>query len=1091
MRLHQLQISAFGPFAGHEAIDFGSLAEHGLFLLNGPTGAGKTSILDAVCFALYGSLPGARQGTRSLKSHHAAADAEPAVVLEFTAQGRRFEVRRTPEWTRPSARSASGWVQQKAATHVRELVDGAWRPLTSRNDEAGALLGEVLGMAREQFTRVVLLPQGEFASFLRAKASERTELLEKLFGTRRFADVEAQLASLAQAARAEAEAAERAAAQPVASLESDLAALVEELPDGLARLVAERGSGPGDPSGDPAEGRAEDCGTGTGTDTAADGREHPDGAHGPVRDQQPIGDHRPVVDPDEPLDPERAAALFGWAGAALGALRDRAAAECEAARAALAQARRMVAEAARGFEDAQELSAARARQAAWESAAADQSRRLDALASHRAATVLSGPLAEAERTAQASARARADASAAAEAAAATGWTPPRTAPGSGLPEAADVRGAASAEEAEAAVLAERIAAERNLADLERQLADAAAALEAHRSAAARAEADAERLGRELDELEAERSRLAVEAAALGSATLEADAAEDIVKAVEDHARALRALTDATSEHGERRAEALNAKESWLGLRELRLGQAAAELAAHLDEGAPCPVCGSAEHPAPARGTEDPLLLVDAERAAARSSEAAAARERDAHEAVASARARLAAVEARGGATDPDKAVRVREEKLAALGRARQAEALLTSVLERTRALSRRREAPLAARQDATALRIRAEETLRSRGEERDRRHAEIVLWRGGFPSVAARQADVAARARTLAALADSLAASSAAEEARSAAADVLAAALSASPFADAPAARAALLGPAEAARLEAEAAAHEAEGQQLSGLFASAAVERALEAEHRGAAPTQTVLDGLRAGEAAAEDRARTAEFAAQRAAAACGRLTALGAAFEAARPLLERTRARSDSLAALARTARGQGENERRMSLHSYVLAARLEQVALAASERLLAMSDGRFSLEHTDALAARGAASGLGLDVVDGWTGQRRDPSTLSGGETFMASLALALGLADVVQHESGGIDIETLFVDEGFGSLDEQALEQVMDAIEGLRAGGRVVGLVSHVSELKQRIPAQIRVSKGRDGSRIASVGLAPQLAQPTAEAEAAAQ
>lgn len=1032
MRLHRLQVSAFGPFAGHESIDFDSLAEHGLFLLNGPTGAGKTSILDAVCFALYGSLPGARQGTRSLKSHHAAADAEPAVVLEFTAQGRRFEVRRTPEWTRPSARSAAGWVQQKAATHVRELVDGDWRPLTSRNDEAGALLGDVLGMAREQFTRVVLLPQGEFASFLRAKASERTELLEKLFGTRRFAEVEAQLASLAQAASAEAEAAERTAAQPVASLEADLAALVEELPDELARPIAERGSAPLDA----------------------------------------------VVGPDEPLDPERAADLFGWAAAALGALRDRAAAECGAARAALTHARRTVAEAARGFEDAQELSAARERQAAWESAADHQSRRLDALAAHRAATVLSRPLADAERTAQAAARARADASAAVEAAAAAGWTPPSTAPGSGLPEAEDVRRAASAEEAEAAVLAERIAAERNLAELERQLADAAAALEAHRGAADRAEADAERLGRELDELEAERSRLAVEAAALGSAMLEAAAAEDIVKAVEDHARALRALTEASSEHGERRAEALNAKESWLSLRELRLGQAAAELAAHLDEGMPCPVCGSAEHPAPARGTEDPLLLVDAERAAARSSEAAAARERDAHEAVAAARARLAAVEARGGATDPDKAVRVREEKLAALGHARQAEALLTSVLERTRALSRQREASLAAREESAGLRIRAEEALRSRGEERDRRHAEVVLWRGGFPSVAVRQADVAARARTLAALADSLAAGSAADEVRSAAADVLAAALSASPFADAPAAQAALLGPAEAARLEAEAAAHEAEGQQLSGLFASAAVQRALEAEHRGAAATQAVLDGLRAGEAAAEDRARAAEFAAQRAAAACARLTTLGAAFEAARPLLERTRARSESLAALARTARGQGENERRMSLHSYVLAARLEQVALAASERLLAMSDGRFSLEHTDALAARGAASGLGLDVVDGWTGQRRDPSTLSGGETFMASLALALGLADVVQHESGGIDIETLFVDEGFGSLDEQALEQVMDAIEGLRAGGRVVGLVSHVSELKQRIPAQIRVSKGRDGSRIASVGLAPQ-------------
>lgn len=170
-----------------------------------------------------------------------------------------------------------------------------------------------------------------------------------------------------------------------------------------------------------------------------------------------------------------------------------------------------------------------------------------------------------------------------------------------------------------------------------------------------------------------------------------------------------------------------------------------------------------------------------------------------------------------------------------------------------------------------------------------------------------------------------------------------------------------------------------------------------------------------------------------------------------------------------VAETARGGGENLYKMSLATYVLASRLEQVAAAATERLLQMSDGRYQLVHSDATAGN-RRSGLGLNVVDGWTGNRRDTSTLSGGESFMASLALALGLADVVQQEAGGLDIETLFVDEGFGSLDEQALEQVMDALEGLRSGGRVVGLVSHVPELKQRISAQLQVVKGRQGSRL---------------------
>jgi DNA repair protein SbcC/Rad50 len=170
-----------------------------------------------------------------------------------------------------------------------------------------------------------------------------------------------------------------------------------------------------------------------------------------------------------------------------------------------------------------------------------------------------------------------------------------------------------------------------------------------------------------------------------------------------------------------------------------------------------------------------------------------------------------------------------------------------------------------------------------------------------------------------------------------------------------------------------------------------------------------------------------------------------------------------------LADLAAGQGANTLRMTLSAFVLAARLEEVAAAASERLLAMTSGRYSLIHTD--TRRGAGrSGLGLLACDAWTGVDRDTSTLSGGETFLASLALALGLADVVTAEAGGTRIEALFVDEGFGSLDEETLDEVMTVLDGLREGGRMVGIVSHVAELKQRIPAQIRVHKGRSGSHL---------------------
>ncbi|HET6354078.1 SbcC/MukB-like Walker B domain-containing protein, partial [Streptomyces sp.] len=169
--------------------------------------------------------------------------------------------------------------------------------------------------------------------------------------------------------------------------------------------------------------------------------------------------------------------------------------------------------------------------------------------------------------------------------------------------------------------------------------------------------------------------------------------------------------------------------------------------------------------------------------------------------------------------------------------------------------------------------------------------------------------------------------------------------------------------------------------------------------------------------------------------------------------------------LAAL--TAGTSADNERKMRLESYVLAARLEQVAAAATARLQRMSSGRYTLVHSDTKAG-GRRSGLGLHVVDAWTGSERDTATLSGGETFFASLALALGLADVVTDEAGGVRLDTLFIDEGFGSLDDQTLDEVLDVLDSLRERDRSVGIVSHVADLRRRIPAQLEIVKERHGS-----------------------
>jgi len=162
--------------------------------------------------------------------------------------------------------------------------------------------------------------------------------------------------------------------------------------------------------------------------------------------------------------------------------------------------------------------------------------------------------------------------------------------------------------------------------------------------------------------------------------------------------------------------------------------------------------------------------------------------------------------------------------------------------------------------------------------------------------------------------------------------------------------------------------------------------------------------------------------------------------------------------------------DNQLRMRLSAYVLTERLRQVVAAANERLGDMTDQRYALEQADEKGAGEQRGGLSLRVRDEWSGKHRDPATLSGGETFLVSLALALGLADTVTHEAGGTQLDTLFIDEGFGALDATTLDGVMDTLDSLRDGGRVVGLVSHVAELRNRVPSQLEVRKARRGSTL---------------------
>ncbi|HZG93937.1 MAG TPA: SbcC/MukB-like Walker B domain-containing protein, partial [Mycobacteriales bacterium] len=356
------------------------------------------------------------------------------------------------------------------------------------------------------------------------------------------------------------------------------------------------------------------------------------------------------------------------------------------------------------------------------------------------------------------------------------------------------------------------------------------------------------------------------------------------------------------------------------------------------------------------------------------------------------------------------------------------------------------------------------------------------------PVVAAARAgatSLAARAATLDTVADQVAAAAGAATARVtaeqlAAGDAAAASAAAADagFPDAPAAGSAARSSTDCAALERWCADRERERTLVEAELADPALD----------VPLSPPADpaGAQAALAAAAETARAAGSLADDLSRRAGRVGELVAQLRAAAAGVLPARAAYDEVAGLADLVAGGGANRLRMRLSAFVLAARLEQVADAASVRLARMTAGRYTLEHSDDVGDARRKSGLGLKVADGWTGRTRDAGTLSGGETFMASLALALGLADVVREEAGGAQIECLFVDEGFGSLDDATLDEVMDVLDELRDGGRLVGLVSHVSELKQRVPTQLRVIKTSTGSTVAtSATEAPPLAAASAD------
>jgi len=985
MRPLHLTLEAFGPYPDRVEVDFADLADLGLYLVAGDTGAGKTSLFDALVFALYGRVPGARGGTSGkatvgLRSHFADDRTTASATLEFEATGRRWRVHRVPAQERAKQRG-EGTTTVPAKAELERLDGSEWVVESSSVRQVDERVVDLLGLDHEQFSQVVLLPQGKFEKALQADPGDREKLLRTLFATTGFQRAALYLKDLATERRS--------------------AAAVVEAKVGQAEATAST-------AWDDAL-----AGTGTvATDTGLDGGAWDDDDLGAVEGAT-----------------GRLAHLDRWVAtvAEAGTTADSKVAEARDAH-GLAKAL------AGHFDEAGRL---REELAGFEETRAEAEREAEVLdAGRKAAPVATELDVLAERA-----------------------TDLQTAEGR-LAEAVDALVDAGLD-ADAVPTTTAAATRlgttwskdqeryRGFAEALEKVADADAEAAGHRSGADAARvvaesrtADTTGLADALAELEADHRKASEAQAEVPSAQDAKAGAKTALDAADGLRTARKGASTAEKAH---RAAARALKGVGETLEECRrrdLADVAGRLAEEaLVPGEPCPVCGSDEHPEPARRARGAKAgaLADAETAYAEAGLGDPPGDlrpvvADARAAHAEAAALVDDLKDLAGAVGAlaARVDEVRTELQAARdeGRKQEAEAErldgLADVAEKAaRDLAGPVEKELGKDPDPGALADRAGAIVDAVGPVVDaledvagttrlhgaqQKAVDRLVKGSGF----ADEAEVRAALRSEAeieALAAGLAERGRAEQ-------VAASRLETLQAEGLPDERPDVAG-AEAAVTEAEA---------LRKALTDA--QRLLAERRRGYAGAVEATEDLRAEATAARDAADLAEKVDQR--------------------------------------CRGKGPGSK-VSLEQWVLGHHLREVAAEASVRLLAMSDGRYAFVVPVQDGSERSA-GLHLEMEDRYSGTAREVTSLSGGETFQASLALALGLADTVQRRAGGVRIDCLFVDEGFGSLDDEALDLAIDTLAELRAGGRTVGVISHVGGVKQRLDVGLQVVKTDRGSRV---------------------
>lgn len=1089
MILHNLEFEAFMAYPKRQEINFDTLNNAGVFLLNGPTGAGKTTILDAICYALYGETSSDRESAKLHSTYAAHSGTKPRVLLDVTLHGKRLRIDRTPAYNKPITRGArKGQMREESAkATLAELAPGAdpsdekaWTPISSSVAEVNRTIAERTHLTKEQFLKVVLLPQGQFAQFLKSKPKERKELLKKMFPVEHYEQLFDALLEESKKAQ-----------QDVAQDENTQRGYLERARVEMLALQALLDAVDTDAEGTDTEGSA--------VEGSVEAGEAP-----------------------ENLTAENVTAetLDAWVAGGVERARKTSAREKQEQQRLTDEAdqnTRLLAERAQLQADWREYEQLCERRTRLTERADEHKAQREELAQARAAAPLHAQYAQVHAESQALTARQQEQAACASAldesgrALLTALRDEETAEDVTFPEETTFAALPSLEPAEQQTQLEALLDTlRALQKKDAQLTDEEAAAATLLKQANALEQDKSRAEKTLSDLTAAAEQLAEELAGYSTADEERTLAAHLVTEAQqkhDAAQQMQQKLDASAaavaeaeKQSKRTAtaeqkaqekwqasaqQALAATEEFKNLQVLRLAQASSLLARELKDGEPCAVCGSVEHPAPAQIAEGEQLVERADLDAAKEREDKAHKQARTHEL-----AKERATKAHREASEALAAARTQYETLAAQGECdveqtaaqlQQAQTRLAQAQSRVTA----RDGVLAKVERVRVELQKAQEVLRTiegAAVEAQTRHrdaaarceataADLAPARAavGFAQrVEAVEGYRAAHQR----LARAVLLLGQARERHALATTAAERLLAESSFESAELVHAAVRTPERVDALEQAVAAYELEHARLLEGFGREAIV--------------AVAARVAAGEQAPDDLQGVREQVEQLR-AAVHRLTlregeresllrslqALRGEYAAFRAKTAQRYDRAQMLANLAAAARGDtlGGYEHQVDLVSYVLGAEFERILHSASLHLDRMSEGRYGMVFSDH-RAKGSRSGggLNLEITDTWTGEPREASSLSGGESFLASLSLALGLAEVVQANNGGIELDTLFIDEGFGTLDAETLDMVMGTIESLRDSGRTIGLISHVEEMKNRIPAQIVVEKGQNGSSV---------------------